>query len=259
MMVAFFLVGAGVLAGLTGSIAGLASLVSYPALLAVGLSPVAANVTNTVSVVFSGVGSVAGSRSELRGQGQQLRRHALTTALGGALGGSLVLVSSADAFESVVPVLVGGAALTVLLRPRPRPAAGTEPVPNGWARRFPRLPPELRSTVAVFAIGVYGGYFGAAAGVMMLALLLTLFSDTLSRVNALKNAVMLAPNTVAAIAFALFGPVHWAFVGPLAAGFLLGGIAGPAVVRRLPAAPLRVAIGLAGIGLAVKLGWDAWG
>ncbi|PSK99047.1 hypothetical protein CLV63_104271 [Murinocardiopsis flavida] len=257
MMVALFLVGAGVLAGLTGSIAGLASLVSYPALLAVGLSPVAANVTNTVSVVFSGVGSVAGSRTELRGQGPRLRRHALTAALGGALGGSLVLVTSADAFESAVPVLVGGASLAVLLRPRAR-AGGAEPPQGRGARRIARVPRELRSTVAVFAIGVYGGYFGAAAGVMMLALLLTLLSDTLSRVNALKNAVLLAPNAVAAVAFALFGPVHWAYVGPLAAGFLLGGIAGPAVVRRLPAAPLRIAIGLAGLGLAVHLGWDAW-
>ncbi|SJZ36647.1 hypothetical protein SAMN02745673_00128 [Marinactinospora thermotolerans DSM 45154] len=245
MLTVIALLGAGLLAGLVGSTAGLASLVSYPALLAVGLPPVAANVTNTVALVFSGVGSAAGSLPELTGQSHRVRRYALLAGLGGALGGALVLVSSPDAFARVVPFLVGGAALAVLLRPR---------VPERGRLNERGVVVAL----AVFAIGIYGGYFGAAAGVLLLALFLALFNDALARLNALKNVVLLAPNAVAAVAFALFGPVQWAAAAPLAVGFLIGGRIGPAVVRRLPAGPLRIAIGIAGLGLAVKLGWDAW-
>lgn len=251
MSVALLLLGAGLLAGLTGSVAGLASLVSYPALLAAGLPPVAANVTNTVALVFNGAGAAAGSRPELTGQGRRVLRFALVSALGGALGGALVLTAPPEAFARVVPLLVGAASLTVLLRPRPAPA-GAGGHPDGG------LGPRLGAAAAVFAIGVYGGYFGAAAGVLMLALLLSLLDETLARVNAVKNAVMVAPNAVAAIAFAVFGPVHWGAVLPLAVGFFVGGRIGPAVVRRLPTKPLRVGIGAAGLALAVKLAHDAW-
>ncbi|GLU49504.1 UPF0721 transmembrane protein [Nocardiopsis ansamitocini] len=230
---------------MTGSIAGLASLVSYPALLATGLSPVAANVTNTVALVFNGIGATAGSRLELRGQGHRIRRFALLAGMGGACGGALLLAAPGDTFARVVPVLVGGASLMVLLPPRPSTFDAAESH-------------RARTGVVVFAIGVYGGYFGAAAGVLLLALLLALFNETLARINALKNVVMVAPNAVAALAFAVFGPVHWAAVLPLAVGFFIGGRISPAIVRRLPMRPLRIGIGLAGLGLAAKLAWDAW-
>ena len=106
---------------------------------------------------------------------------------------------------------------------------------------------------AIYAISVYGGYFGAAAGVMMLALLMTGLAEGLPRANALKNVVLGSANAVAAVGFAVFGPVHWLIAVPLALGFLAGGWLGPRVARRLPAGPLRVAIALAGLGLAVRL------
>jgi uncharacterized membrane protein YfcA len=107
--------------------------------------------------------------------------------------------------------------------------------------------------IAVFAIAVYGGYFGAAAGVLMLALLATSLGETLVRVNALKNVILAAANGVAALGFAVFGPVQWLVALPLAAGFLVGGRLGPVVARRVPAQGLRIAIAVGGLALAARL------
>ena len=234
---------AGIGGGLAGSIGGLASLVSYPALLATGLSPVSANIANTVSMVFSGVGATAGSRHELRGQGAALRRLALASAAGGAAGSALLLLTPSGAFRLAVPWLIGGASLIMLVRPRPGRDAARRP---------------LGLVVAVFAIAVYGGYFGAAAGVVLLAFLLHWSADTLPRINAAKNVLLGTSNAVAAIAFALTSNVHWTAVAPLAAGLLVGARAGPIVVRHSPANLLRTLIALGGIGLAITLGIQAY-
>ena len=239
---AALLFAAGVAAGLIGSVAGLASLFSYPALLAVGLPATTANITNTVCMLFLGAGSVSGSRPELRGAGHQVRRWVLPALLGGATGAGLLLVTPEGGFERTVPFLV--AAASVLLLVPPRPAA---------TRR-----PGTGVALGVFGIAVYGGYFGAAAGVLMLALLAALPGATLLRANALKNVLTWAANAIAAVGFAVLGDVAWAAVPALALGLLLGGRLGPAVARRLPARALRVAIALAGIGLAVHLFVDAW-
>ena len=238
------LLGAGLVGGLTGSIAGLASLVSYPALLAVGLGPVAANVTNTVSLVFGSVGSTLGSRPELQGQGRRVRTLALAAAAGGAGGATLLLRTPADTFEKIAPWLIAAASLSILLRPR--------------VHQDEHARPGVLAA-GVFLIAIYGGYFGAAAGVMALALMLVATGDTLARSNALKNVVLGIANAVAAVGFAVLGPVEWAAVVPLAAGLLAGGRLGPVVVRHSNATLLRVVIGLAGLALAVKLGADAYG
>jgi uncharacterized membrane protein YfcA len=240
------LVLAGIGGGLTGSVAGLASLVSYPALLAAGLNPVTANVTNTVALVFSTAGSVSASKPELRGQSARLRELAPASILGGIVGGILLLITPADTFERFVPVLIGLASIAVLL---PRPA-----VAHGQAKN--RTP--LWLVGATFAIGVYSGYFGAAAGVLLLALMLLVTSDSLPRVNAIKNVILGLGNAVAAIAFIAFGHVAWHLGIPLALGLFIGGMLGPQVVRRVSPGPLRVVIALAGLGLAIKLGLDAY-
>lgn len=245
---ALLLVLAGVGAGLTGSIAGLASLVSYPALLAAGLGPVAANVTNTVALVGNSTGSVLGSRPELGGQRAHLRVLVPAGALGGVSGGLLLLVTPATAFERLVPWLIGAGSLAVLVRRRPE----RRPAPPRGERPGPAV------VVAVFAIGVYGGYFGAAAGVLLLALLLLATTQDLLRANATKNVTLGLANALAAVCFALAGPVHWADAAWLGLGGFAGGRAGPVLVRRVPAGPLRVAIALAGLGLAVHLGLDAY-
>jgi uncharacterized membrane protein YfcA len=237
---------AGVLAGVAGSVAGLASLVSYPALLAVGLPALTANVTNTVSLVLYTVGASVFSRRELVGQSGRLRRLALVTAVGGAAGAALLLSTPAEVFELLVPVLIGAASLVLLLQP------GVTRLTGGVVSE--RNPLVL---VGVFAVGVYGGYFGAAAGVVLLALLTVSVSEPLARLVAARNVALGLANAVAAVGFAVFGPVRWAAAAPLAAGFLLGGGLGPGLVRRLPSDRLRVAIALLGLGLAIKLGIDA--
>lgn len=242
-----WLVLAGFGGGVTGSVAGLASLVSYPALLAVGLPPVAANVSNTVALVASSAGSVLGSRPELRGQRARARRLGVVAVLGGATGGALLLATPSGSFALVVPWLIGLASLGVLVRRRAS-TSGHAPSREGGVA----LP------VGVYLVGVYGGYFGAAAGVLLLSFLLFSTGETLARGNAMKNLLAGLANGVAAVAFVVFGPVHWLDVLPLAAGFLAGGRLGPVIVRRVPATPLRVLIACVGLGLAVHLGIDAY-
>jgi len=239
------LVLAGVGGGLVGSVAGLASLVSYPVLLALGLPPVTANVTNSVSLVFSSAGAVAGSRAELVGQAPRLRWLAVAAVAGGVVGGGLLLLSPAAAFAFVVPWLIAAASLAILLPRRP---------PDGHRHRYDRW--ALFGGVSL--VGVYGGYFGAAAGVLLLALLLSVTSDTFARGNATKNVLLGAANAVAAVAFAMFGPVRWLVVLPLGIGCFVGGRLGPVIVRRTAPMALRVVIAALGVGLAVDLGWQAY-
>jgi uncharacterized membrane protein YfcA len=244
------LVLAGLGGGLAGSIAGLASLVSYPALLAVGLGPVTANVTNTVALVFSSAGSTLGSRAELRGQAPRVRSLAIAAVLGGCAGAGLLLLTPSHTFERIAPWLIGAASLAILLRRRIRAAAD-----DGEEHTVAAGPGLIGG---VFLIGIYGGYFGAAAGVMLLALMLAATGETLARSNALKNVVLGIANAAAAIGFSFLGPVHWIAVAPLAAGLFAGGRLGPIVVRHANAGLLRALIGLAGLALAVKLGVDAY-
>ncbi|UQX90357.1 sulfite exporter TauE/SafE family protein [Jatrophihabitans telluris] len=239
------LVLAGIGGGLTGSIAGLASLVSYPALLAAGLSPVAANVTNTVALIFNTVGSVSASRPELTGQRPRLLRLGVSAVLGGAVGAVLLLVTPAGSFERVVPVLILFASAAVLI---PRPAAHPDRL---------RTDPIWLAPV-VFAVGIYGGYFGAAAGVLLLASLLLATPESLPQANAMKSALLGTANAVAAVGFVFFGHVVWSAALPLAIGLFIGGSLGPRIVRRSPPTPLRLVISFAGVGLAVKLGLNAY-
>jgi uncharacterized membrane protein YfcA len=238
---------AGIGGGLVGSIAGLASLTTYPALLLIGLPPVAANVTNTVALVFNGIGSVSGSLPELRGQRTALTRLVPVGVVGGAAGGVLLLAIPAEGFENVVPILLAASAVAIALPQRDR----VEPYRRTAAR-------TALEGIAVLAICVYGGFFGAAAGVLMLALFLRTGSESLAHANATKNVVLGTANSVAAVIFAVFAPVHWLAVVPLGIGCLLGSRVGPTIVRRAPATPLRLLIAAAGLALAVKLGLDTY-
>ncbi|SEO94698.1 sulfite exporter TauE/SafE family protein [Trujillonella endophytica] len=248
-----FLVLAGVGAGLAGSIAGLASLFSYPALLATGIAPVTANVTNTVALVMTGVGSVSASRPELRGQGRRLVPLLVAAVVGGAAGAALLLLTPADSFERIVPFLIAAASLAILVQPPPRDLAAEGAAAHAGRRGDPSWLPAV-----IFAIGIYGGYFGAAAGVLMLATLLLSTGEGLPRSNAMKNAVLMVANGVAALAYVVLADVAWAAALPLAVGLLAGGLAGPRVVRRSPPTALRRLIALAGLGLAVYLGIEAF-
>jgi uncharacterized membrane protein YfcA len=248
-----FLVVAGVGAGLTGSIAGLASLISYPALLAVGIPPLTANITNSVALVLSSVGSVSASRPELRGQGRRLLPLMLGAVLGGVTGAALLLVTPAEAFEKVVPFLIAGASAAILVQRSPVELAA-EGAAHHPDHRYPRWLP-----FGTFAIGIYGGYFGAAAGVLLLAMFLLGTGETLPRGNAMKNVCLGVANAVAAVGFVVLASVAWSAALPLAMGLLVGGLLGPSVVRRAPQTALRRIIAVAGLGLAVTLAVQAFG
>lgn len=247
-----FLALAGFGAGLIGSTAGLASLVSYPALLVVGLPPVVANVTNSVGLVGSSIGSVSGSRPELRGLGRLVLIALPVAVVGGTVGSVLLLEGPPGSFEKVVPFLVALAAVLLLVSPRVRAL--------GEGRRMSghdgALGPGV--TVLVFLCCVYGGYFGAAAGVMILAVLLSRTDRPLPVSNALKNVFLGAANASAAVVFAFRAPVEWEAVPALLVGCILGGWLGPGVIRRVPEPVTRWTVGIAGLVLAVRLGWVAY-
>jgi uncharacterized membrane protein YfcA len=247
---ALVLLAAGMAGGIFSTVVAIASLVTYPVLLALGVPPLAANMTNTVSLVLTGAGSVAGSRPELAGQGRLVLRLGAITALGGAAGAAILLLSPASTFTAVVPVLIGSASLVLLLQPKIRLLTPQEELDTRH---------RLALGAALFAVAVYVGYFGAAAGVLLLVALSAMISQPLIRVNAIKNAVNGMANAMAAACFALFGDVRWKLVVPLAAGFLIGGWIGPKIARRVPATALRVFVSLCGFGLAVKLGISAYG
>jgi uncharacterized membrane protein YfcA len=273
------LVAAGVVAGVFSTVVGLASVVSYPALLAIGLPPLSANMTNTVALLFTGLGAAAGSRPELTGQAARIRRLGLITALGGGAGAALLLITSSQTFVRVAPVLIGAASLVLLIplrrgreSRREDGLSGREggqesreggqesrdggPWPHPGPRRHPEHSPWLLA--GVFGVAIYIGYFGAAGGIVMLALLTAMVAQPLARTNAVKNIIGAAANTVAAVTFAVLGQVDWAAVIPLAAGFIIGGWTGPALVRRLPAQALRILVAVCGLAVAVKLGLSAY-
>jgi hypothetical protein len=182
---------------------------------------------------------------ELAGQGRRLRPLIAASIAGGAAGSGLLLAAPAASFKVTVPWLVAGASAAILLPRRPPTVAPS----------YHRQPAMLGGTAL---IGVYGAYFGAAAGVLMFALILAMTDDTFPRANAAKNVLSGFSNAVAAVTFILLGPVRWLAVIPLAIGFLVGGRLGPIVVRKVPSTPLRVTIAVAGIGLAIALGWQAY-
>ncbi|HEV7213150.1 MAG TPA: sulfite exporter TauE/SafE family protein [Blastococcus sp.] len=246
---------AGIGGGLTGSIAGLASLMTYPALLATGLPPLTANITNTVALVLNSVGSVSASRPELRGQGRRLVPLGVAAVLGGTTGAVLLLLTPSSAFERLVPILIAAASAAILVQRPPRELAAE------GAREHARHPDRDQRWLpaAVFGIAIYGGYFGAAAGVLMLATFLLATGEGVPRSNALKNVVLGIANGVAAIGYIVFSSVAWASALPLAIGLFIGGSLGPRIVRRVPQTALRRVIAAAGLGLAVVLGVKAYG
>ena len=241
---AALLAGAGFGAGVVNAVAGGGSLITFPALLAAGYPSVTANVTNSIAVLPGYVGGSLAYRRELGEQRGRIRALALTCAAGAATGAALLLVSPASVFEAIVPWLI--LAACGLLAVQPRLAA--------WIARRGRgapSPPALHG--ALFLATVYGGYFGAGLGIMLLAILGVFVDDGLQRLNALKGLMSLLVAVVGAVAFAVFGPVAWDAAAIVGATCLLGGAAGVGVARRLPAAVLRGVVIAYGVVVAIVL------
>ncbi|MEO5831943.1 MAG: sulfite exporter TauE/SafE family protein [Nakamurella sp.] len=237
------LVGAGIVAGTVGAAGAIASLISYPVLLAVGIPALPANIANSVAGVAIGLGSTPASREELQGSGRQLLRWSGIAAIGAAVGAALLLITPHGTFEWIVPFLVAGGSVILLLQPKIA------------ARRVPGQSDERRRLLpaGLFGVAVYGGYFGAGSGIMMLTLLLFTVDGHLPRANAMKNVLLTVGGVVVAIGFTAFGSVQWAAAIPLGIGFLAGGAIGPSVARRVPAHKLRIWIAMAGFTLAAWL------
>jgi uncharacterized membrane protein YfcA len=242
-----WLVLAGVASGLASSLAGLASVVSYPALLALGLPPIAANVSNTTAMTGVLLGSAVGARRELRGHRHLLARLAAASGLGGVLGAALLLVTPAETFTRIVPFFVAFGSLLLLGRDALRKRLARAPA----SLQQPRTPVALMP--AVFATGIYAGYFGAGAGIIMLAVLAAGLPLAFTVTNAIKTIVTGAGNLVATCVYIALAPVHWPAVVALGLGLLGGGWLGPHIGRTLPERPLRIAVGVAGLGLAAWL------
>jgi uncharacterized membrane protein YfcA len=239
---AAYVAGAGILAGIANTVAGGGSLLSYPALLAAGLNPLAANVTNTVGLVPGYLTGSHGYRAELSGQGRRLARMVVPMALG-AIGGTILLLRTPPGvFTRVVPWLIIPACLALLFQPL---------VKRLMREHAGESSPALASGVLLG--GAYGAYFGAALGVMLLALLALFVSDSLQRLNAAKVVLSFVANIIAAVGFAIFGPVHWLDSLVLAVGAVLGGFAGGVLGRRIPPTGLRYGVAAVGLGLAIKL------
>jgi uncharacterized membrane protein YfcA len=240
-----FLLIAGLLAGAVNAVAGGGSLLVFPALLAVGMPPLAANVTNSVAQWPGYAGIILGARSDLRGQGSRVSSTSGVAVLGSGVGCALLLLLPGSVFNTVVPALVLLASALLALGPRLKRWIG-EPEPDAPDRRSVLLP-------AVFLAAVYGGYFGGALGVILIATLSLCAHDTLVRLNAVKGALSLVIATVTVVVFALGAPVAWAAVALLAPSTLAGGYLGARLARRLPEPVLRWSVVTLGVAVGVYL------
>ncbi len=237
---------AGVAAGAINTVVGSGTLITFPVLLAFGYAPVVANVSNTIGLVPGSVAGAVGYRRELRGQGRRTLPLAVVSAAGAITGAIALLSLPASAFKTVVPVFIAIALVLIVLQPRLSRALATRRAP---ARD--RAGPL--ATSAVFASGVYGGYFGAAQGILLLSILGLALDDDLQRINALKVVLAGLVNLVAGVIFVFAAHVAWLPAALIAAGSTVGGVLGARGGRRLPAPALRAVVVLVGIGAIVRL------
>jgi len=242
---------AGLGAGILTTTVGVASLLSFPVLVAIGIPPVVANASNTVGLIPAGLSGSFGYREELREHPRVTATVILTCAAGAVLGAALLLGLDPSVFEAVVPWLI---LFTCLL-------VGAQPWISRWLRRHhdaahPPAPRETMSPTTTFfaaLTGVYGGYFGAGSGVMMVAVLALGLDLELRIINALKTLAVLSGNVVAGVIFLFAAELDWRAVVLLAVGSVVGGYVGARIGRRLPPTVFRVLVVAAGITAAVAM------
>jgi uncharacterized membrane protein YfcA len=239
---------AGAAAGVSNALAGAGSLITFPTLIALGLPPLSANVTSTVGLVPGAAGGAIGYADLLREQRARVTRLAMPTLAGAVLGTALLLITSNDTFEAIVPGLVAGSCLLLLFQPRLTPRishAGNEHSPFLIA--------------GLFLSGAYAAYFGSAVGILLLGLLSLFVADSMQHLNAIKILLAGLANLLAAIAYAFLAPVDWRYAIVLMVSSLIGGRLGVKLARRISGEALRVAIALVGLVVAVVLAVRAFG
>jgi len=243
-LAALAVVAAGLAAGTVNTIVGSGTLVTFPTLLAIGYPPVLANVSNTVGLAPGSLAGAVGYRRELTGQRRRCLVFGACSAVGALTGGALLLRLPGQVFEAVVPILILVACVLIALQPRLKRPAGAGS-PGRW-----RL---LAGLLGIFATGVYGGYFGAAQGVIMVALLSVLLDESLQRINALKNVLAAIANAVAAVLFVCVTDVSWLAAALIAVGAIAGAFAGARIGRWISDGVLRWTIVVVGGAVAVVL------
>jgi uncharacterized protein len=237
---------AGAAAGASNAIAGAGSLITFPTMVALGLPPLSANVTNTVGIVPGAVGGSLGYLDLLREQGERFARLLAPMLLGAVAGTVALLLTSDAAFEAIVPVLIAASCLLLLFQPRLTPRlsqAGDE--------RSPLL------LAGVFLCGAYGAYFGSAVSILLFAILALFVADTLQHLNAMKILLVGCANLLAACAYAFLAPVEWRYALTIMVSSFAGGRAGAHYARRVPSDPLRISIAAVGLVVAAVLGVQA--
>jgi uncharacterized membrane protein YfcA len=237
---------AGVFAGTINTVVGSGTLVTFPVLLAVGYGPVTANVSNTLGLVPGSVSGAIGYRAELAGQRDRLLKLGSASVLGGIVGAVLLLSLPTEVFDAVIPVLIALALVLVVLQPR---------LARALAARRTKVRPHGGPLLwtGVFGTGVYGGYFGAAQGIILLALTGIALPEDMQRLNALKNVLAGLVNGVAAVVFIFFATVAWLPALLIAVGSAVGGQIGARIGRRLSPAVLRGVIVVVGVAAIVQL------
>jgi uncharacterized membrane protein YfcA len=235
---------AGLAAGTINTIVGSGSLITFPTLLAFGYAPVLSNVSNTLGLVPGAASGAYGYRRELEGQGARLRHLGVASALGGATGAVLLEILPASVFKDIVPVLILIACGLVAVQPR---------LTKRLATRDIKLHGGLGLALTVYGTGVYGGYFGAGQGIILISLLAIFIPDDLQRLNGTKNVLAMIVNAVAAVLFVALFDINWTIVLIIAVGSTIGGQIGATVGRRLPPTLLRAVIIVVGLVAAAKL------
>jgi uncharacterized membrane protein YfcA len=237
---------AGIGAGTINTVVGSGTLLTFPVLLGVGLSPVSANVSNTLGLAPGSAVGAWGYRRELSGQRERALRLGSASLLGAVAGALLLLTLPAGAFKAIVPVLIVLALVLVIAGPKITDLLA-------HTRHRPSTEVGIALWLVVFVTGIYGGYFGAAQGVLLMGLFGLFLAESLQRQNALKNVLAGIVNAVAAVVFLFTGDMNWAAAGLIAAGSMIGGVIGARVGRRLPAPVLRAVIVVVGVAAIVKL------
>ena len=239
---------AGLAAGFINAVAGSGTLITFPTLLAFGVPPVTANVSNNVGLFPGSVSAALGLREELRGQRRRLLRLGTGSLVGGVVGAVLLLVLPSAAFDAIVPLLVGLGVALVAFQPRINRCLAHRRLRAGLETAAEETRPDAGWLwPGVAATGVYGGYFGAAQGILLVAVVGLGSADPVHRANAVKNVLAAVVNGVAAVVFIAVADVDWTVAGVIAGGSVLGALAGARVGRRLPATALRSVIVVVGL------------
>ena len=243
----FLVVLAGFGAGTVNAIVGSGTLISFPTLVLLGYPPLLANVSNNLGLVPGSLAGAVGYRRELKGQGTRLRWLVPASLVGGSVGALGLLVLPAAAFDAIVPVLVALSLVLVVVQPRLRERLSGRLVEDRAGR------PSTGLIVGVALAGCYGGYFGAAQGILLIALLGSLLTDDLQRLNGTKNVLATVVNAVAAVVFLFGADIDWTAVGLIAVGSTAGGFVGGRYGRLLPPTVLRAFIVVVGVAALVRL------